>query len=232
MAVLSICALLPGGHGGGTAAQSSASPPQATAARASAAQDPLVAKAVIDPRLKTPFFRQLRLSLPWHMIEHEDGSLESTLGPITARDLVRIEKTADCISTHQGEHKMEFSSAIAGRDGVELTLEGGLPAYASSLTVRIAPTLRFEVAFAAAYPVPTGKLYWRITRKELRLQSPVMTPGSRLRGHIAVQFDEFERSQLDRSEINRRSYRVSGWFKPVIQAPEGDEKGASEPAPD
>jgi len=215
MVTLPICALIAGGP---AVAQSVEMP--AIPAAASQVRDHLVAKAVIAPRMATPFFRKLVTSFPEHIIEKEDGSLENTQGPIHADDIVRIEKTADCISTHQGEHRTEFARAIAGKDGVELTLFGGMPAYASQLTVRIAPTLQFNVAFNATYPAPTSELHWTITKKELRLKSSSLTPGSRLRGWILVEFAEFERSEPDGAEKNRRNYRISGYFKPVIQDPE------------
>jgi len=218
-----ICTTLLGGRV--AIAQSPDPVPSHTQTASAETQDDIGASAIVDPKLNAPFFRKIKTSLPWHMVEHEDGSLENTLGDgIHADDIVRIEQTANCVSTHQGEHVMDLSTAISGKDGVELTISGGLPAYASSLVVHIAPTLRFDVAFDAKYPALTGDLRWRIKRKELRLQSATMKPGARLRGWISVEFEESEHTKdmPPGSFSTRGAYKISGYFKPVIQgvAPE------------
>ena len=213
--------------GGGVAAQpEGAVPPQVVPAD-SEKQDDIVASAIIDSKLKTLFFRKTKTSFPWHVLEGEDGSVENTLGGVIhADDLLRIEKTANCVSTHQGEHVMDLSSAISGKDGVKLTIFGGMPAYASTLEVHIAPTLRFNVAFGAAYPAPTGALRWKIKRKELRLQSATMKPGSRLRGWISVEFEEGE--NVKGTYKVQGIYKISGYFKPVIEGDPSAESGQSQ----
>ena len=223
IAIVGICTTL---FGGRVAAQSSDSKPSHNlhVSKNTSAQE--VALAIVDPKLETPFFRKTETSFPWYMVEGEDDSgdrsLENTLsGVIHSDDLVRIEKTANCISTHQGEHAMEFSNAVAGKDGVELTIFGSLPAYDSSLVVHIAPTLRFDVVFRARSPAPTGVLSWKIKKKELRLQSAKMKPGYRLRGWISVEFEESEYPKDAPSEVYKMKgpYKIEGYFKPVIQDP-------------
>jgi hypothetical protein len=163
-------------------------------------EDKIVATATMDPKLDTPFFHKIETSFPWHVVVHEDGSLEDTTdGSIDADDLRRIEHTAHCISSHQGEHIMEFSDASARNGGVKLIIS-------------IDASLRYECTFQARYPSATPTLNWKISKKELRLKSDKMKPGSRLCGWISVEFEE-----TDSATAAARTHKIEGHFKPVIQ---------------
>jgi hypothetical protein len=178
-------------------------------------EDKIVASAVIDPKLNTPFFRKTETSLPWHIVVHDDGTLEDAIDDtIDAEDLVRVEHTAHCVSTHRGEHSMAFSEAVAREEGVILTISGGLPAYTGELTVSIDGKGQYECAFTAEPKVPTPAFKWKIKNKALRLRSDKMKPGSRLYGWISVEFEE-----TDGTANTARTYKIEGHFKPVIQSP-------------
>lgn len=176
-------------------------------------EDSLTAAATIAPKLDSKLFHETQTALNWWIVESESGSFEDTLdGEISADDLVRIEETAACTSTHQGEHQMEFCDAVRDGESVQLSLSGGLPAYASELSIRIDPSLAFHCSFSATYPAPTDGLRWRITKKELRLKSREMTPGHRLFGWVSVIFEE-----SDASGEQPKTYKIEGYIKPVIQ---------------
>src|SRR5688572_26636792 len=84
----------------------------------SACEDVLSTTAVVAPKLNAPFFSSSKSSYPWWIIENS-GHFEDTLdGLIEADDLRRTEHSANCISTHQGEHTMSFCEAVATPDGV------------------------------------------------------------------------------------------------------------------
>jgi hypothetical protein len=173
--------------------------------------DSIIATARIDPKLESRLFKTTETRYSWHIIT-EDGSLSDTIDHrVDAQDLSRIEITARCTSSHQGPHLMEFCEAVATADGVKLEISGGLPAYASTLSVMIDPNRRFTCAFGAVYPAPTNPLRWVITKKSLRLKSAHLAPGSRLHGWISVEFEE-----IDQVSGGTRSYKIEGYFKPVI----------------
>jgi len=113
---------------------------------------------------------------------------------------------------------MELCEAVATADGVSLTISGGMPAYASDLTVTINANGKFTCAFWAVYPAPTSPLRWKITKKALKLRSLAFEPGSRLHGWISVEFEEIDITANE----TPRSFRIEGHFKPVVLDPPQD----------
>ena len=177
-------------------------------------EDKLEATAEVVPDLDNKFFGSVETRRqPW-IIEGEDGSLQNTMGDnIEANDLLLIEQTSNCVSSHQGEHKMEFCDAVKTEEGVELEISGGAPAYMSSLTVLIDAKRQFACRFNAVYPSDSASPRWKVTKKAMKLKSAIGEPGSRLRGWISVEFDE-----IDGTTGAARSYKIEGYFKPVIQS--------------
>jgi len=179
-----------------------------------ACEDAVSKAATLVPKLDSPLFHESKTSLNWWVVESESGEVNDTSdGKIGPDDLVRIEHTASCKSTHQGEHLMEFCEAVQDVLGVRLSLSGGMPAYASSLRISIDSTLAFRCEFSAAYPAPTPPLRWKITKKELQLRSRDFTPGQRVFGWISVTFEETEAVKGARP----KTYQIEGYIKPVIQ---------------
>lgn len=175
--------------------------------------DSVLTVATVDADLDSPFYRDTKTSLNWWIIESESGSLEDTMdGEIGQEDLLRIEHTANCTSSHQGDHTMEFCDAVREGESVLLTLSGGMPAYSSDLSITIEPDLKFRCSFSATYPGATKKLRWKITKKKIRLKSRNLAPGQRLFGWISVTFEETEISGG-----KPKSYTIEGYIKPVIQ---------------
>lgn len=186
---------------------------QTAAAPSVTCEDSLVAKIEVTPKLDSAFYRQSQSSYHWWIVENEEGNLEDTAdGVIDADDLLKLEHTANLVSTHQGEHLMEFCEATATTDGAVLIFAGGMPAYASSLTVDLGAKRNFKCSFSATYPGPTNPLRWRITKKELKLKSSDLTGGTRLHGWLSVSFDE-----IDTVTGASKSYKIEGYFKPVLQ---------------
>jgi hypothetical protein len=106
---------------------------------------------------------------------------------------------------------MPFCDAVQDGEGIRLSLSGGMPAYASSLSITIDPSLAFRCDFSATYPAPTGSLRWKITKKELRLRDRDFTPGHRLHGWISVTFEETD------GAAQPKTYKIEGYIKPIIQ---------------
>lgn len=176
-------------------------------------EDPISARATVDPQLDVPFFKTRETAWQWWIVEDESGHLEDTIdGVIDADDLLRVESAADCVSTHQGEHRMRDCVAMATSDGVVLEFSGGMPAYASKLVVTIDRKLGYRCAFSGSYPAPTNPLKWKITGKELHLKSAELRAGSRILGWISVAFEE-----IDETARVTKTYKISGHFKPVLQ---------------
>jgi hypothetical protein len=176
-------------------------------------EDPIVSKATVLSKLDTPFFHTTKTSYHWWIVEHESGKLEDTTdGSIEAEDLVRIEHTANCVSSHQGEHVMRFCEAVATADGVLLEFSGGMPAYASTLKITIGPTLHYKCSFEATYPAPINPLQWKVTGKELKLKRAEFAGGARVFGWLSVSFEE-----IDSVTKITKGYKIEGYFKPVLQ---------------
>lgn len=187
--------------------------------------DPITAVAIVEPTLDSAFFRSKEGSYPFHIIEHDDGHLENTLGgKVRAEDAVKIQHTAKCVSSHQGEHLMSFCSAESFEGGLLLKVTGGLPAYASSLTVRIGKDKDLKCGFVATYPmrIPGEKLTWKITRKTFKMTSDHFKAGVRLLGWLSV---EFEETCTIGDKTTSRSHKIEGYVKPEIR------KAAPNPKP-
>ena len=198
--IISIIALISG---------ASAKPPAAV----SACEDAIVSTATVAPKLDVRFFHTTETSFHWSIIEDESGDLEDTSdGSIDADDLVRIEHTANCVSSHQGEHVMSYCEAVATADGAVLEFSGGMPAYASTLSITIGPKMNYKCSFAATYPAQTNLLKWKITKKEFKLKRAELASGSRLFGWLSISFDE-----IDSVANVTKSYKIEGHFKPVLQ---------------
>jgi biopolymer transport protein ExbD len=187
-------------------------------------EDKLVAEAVLDPTLNSEFFSKTKTRRrPW-IVEHSDGSLEdATDGEVDADDLLLVERTANCSSTHQGEHALDFCDAGKSGDGLKLEFWGGFPAYTGVLTVRVDAKHQFTCEFKAEYPSSPTPLRWVVRKKAMKLKDAIGEPGSRLRGWISVEFYE-----IDETSGRVKSYKIEGYFKPVIlnapdAAPEKDE---------
>ncbi len=180
---------------------------------APACEDTLPTKAQVAPALDDRFFHQSRYSLPWWILQDASGRLEDTMdGTIDEDDLRYSEETSNCRSSHQGDHLMTFSEAVPMEGGVILRLSGGMPAYCSSLEVRIQSQGAFQCAFNAIYPRLVKGLKWRVTKKELKIQSNDGRPGERLRGWLSVTFEE-----TDAEGGRPQSHTIEGFFKPFIR---------------
>lgn len=188
--------------------------------KGSACEDPLTTKAQVAPSLDNRFFHQSKYSLPWWILQDEGGNLEDTVdGTIDEDDLRHIEETSNCRSSHQGDHLMAFAEAVQMEGGVILRLSGGMPACCSSLEVRLQSDGAFQCYFDAAYPMQVKGLKWRVTKKELKIQSNAGRQGERLRGWLSVTFEETQ------AEGNKpESHTIEGFFKPFVR-----HEGASKP---
>jgi hypothetical protein len=196
-------------------------------------EDSVIGAAAIVPILDCNFFKTTVTSYHWWIVGEKSGKLEDTTDQtIDPDDLLRVEHTAQCSSTHQGKHLMEYCDAVATADGVKMMIWGGLPAFDSDLTVAIDAKRNFTCSFNAVYPAQTNHLRWKVTKKVLKLKSTKLEAGTRIYGWISVEFDE-----IDGKTAETHSYKVEGFFKPVIQSTprdttsnEGEQAGAGQPA--
>jgi hypothetical protein len=179
--------------------------------------DHVVAKALIEPKLDSDFFRSKESSYPFHIIEHEDGHLENTMGgKVSRKEATKIEHTAKCSSSHQGEHLMSYCDAQQSDGGLLLFVTGGLPAYASTLTLKIDKENNLKCWFEAVYPmtIPGEKLDWKITNKKFRMKSDDFKGGVRLLGWLSVEFEET--CTID-GKVTRHTHKIEGYVKPIIR---------------
>ena len=190
--------------------------------------DQIVSVAIVDPTLYSDFFRTKDGSYPFHIVEHKDGHLENTLGgEVSKEEATKIEHTAKCVSTHQGEHLMSFCDAQQFDGGLLLEVAGGLPAYASALTLQIGKDKSLKCRFDARYPmvIPGEKLTWKITKKTFKMKSDSFKAGERMLGWLSVEFEET--CKID-GKVTSKSHKIEGYVKPVISKPASDPKPIGE----
>ena len=192
-------------------------PAVATVVAESKCIDAIDRKVVVDTELHADFFDTTTKQYPWYIIVHTAVHLEDTTdGRIDSEDLVQIEHTANCVSTHQGKHTMKFCDAKLDEEKNELTLfvHGGLPAYFGDLTITIDAESKISCAFSALYPNANGPFRWRIQDKMVKLKTEKLPAGSRLFAWISVEFEES--LIVDGEEKGTRSYKIEGFIKPVV----------------
>lgn len=190
-----------------------AEPSPAPAAPDKAKQDALTATAILLPKLDAPLFHTTKTLRPWWIVQHDDGTIEDTMdGIITEEDLVFIEQNAQCTSNYQGAHVMNLCQATAKDHTVEISLSGGMPAYASGITLTLGEKLDFTCTVDAPQVAHQPNLAWVITKKELKLKSNALKPGTRLHGWVSIAFDE-----IDTATKQKHSYKIEGYFKPIIE---------------
>ena len=176
--------------------------------------DTIHQKAVLDETLFSPFFNSEPESLKWHIIKDENGHFEDTLdGHVSSQDKVPVRHTADCVSTHQGKHKMAFCDATLTSTGLRMEIYGGMPAFNSSLLVEVKQDGGFTCFFHAAYPVLVQNLSWKILSKKLVLTTLDFKNGVPVFGWICV---EFEETEVFNNEMSTKGYKIEGFFKPII----------------
>ncbi len=186
--------------------------------------DQIISRVIVDPKLDSDFFQSKDASYPFHIVEHEDGHLESTFGDkVTKADVTKIEHTAKCASSHQGEDLMSFCDAQLSDEGLLLHVWGGLPAYFSSLKLRIDNEKNIKCVFTASYPmtIPGEKLSWTITKKTLKMTNDNYKSGERLLGWLSVEFEE--KCIID-GKTTTKSHKIEGFIKPIISNPISDQK--------
>lgn len=176
--------------------------------------DKLKARVAIDRSLDSAFFRSSKASYPWYIIRNADGTFENTLGDeVSEKDKTPIEHTANCVSTHQGRHVMDFCDATYDAGLLRLEIHGGMPAYASSLMI-IVKDSDFSCRFKASYPMPIADCKWNILSKKLIFRDKAMEKGRRLYAWLSVQFEEISAYQ---GKTTTMKHKIEGYVKPLIK---------------
>ena len=176
-------------------------------------KDSIKGKITVDNNLHSEFFASQEASYPWYILRNEDGTFESALGgEITEEDKTPIEHTSNCVSTHQGNHIMNFCDAAYESSALRLEIYGGLPAYSSSLMIRIKDS-EFLCFFKAAYPAPVFNCEWNILSKRLILKSTEFNKGERIYAWISVTFEEIATYKGNKTS---NTYKIEGYLKPVV----------------
>lgn len=176
-------------------------------------RDPVVGIVRVDPKLSSDFFNTYEESLPWHVIKLENETFESVLGEtVRAEDTIPVEHTSNCVSTHQGRHTMEFCYAEMKNGVLILEVYGGLPAYASSLLIKVTGD-KYHCFFRAVYPAPVQDVSWRILSSELILKTNDMKKGDRAYAKISVMIEEQSTWQ---GKTEKQNYTIKGYLKPVV----------------
>jgi hypothetical protein len=167
-----------------------------------------------NSKMDSKFFRSRKASYPWYIIRNADGTFENTLGDdVSEEDKIPIELTAHCVSTHQGEHVMDFCDAIYDAGTLRLEIYGGMPAYASSLMI-IVKDPDFLCRFRASYPLPVSNCKWNILSKKLIFKNKDIKKGRRLYAWLSVEFEETSTYQ---GKTATTRHTIEGYIKPIVK---------------
>ncbi|MCD4741808.1 MAG: hypothetical protein K8R67_04905 [Desulfobacteraceae bacterium] len=176
--------------------------------------DSILKKAVIDKDLYSTFFDSHEAFYKWYIIKNDDGTFENTMGgEISKEDKIPIQHTSNCVSTHQGQHSMNFCDANLKSGVLQLKIHGGLPAYLSTLLIEVKENNEFSCFFKAVYPVLVPDLKWNILSKKLRLKTSDFKKGKQIFGWLSV---EFEETSTYKGEKAAKIYKIEGFIKPVV----------------
>jgi hypothetical protein len=176
--------------------------------------DSISKAAVIDKDLYSIFFDSHEASYKWYIVKHDNGTFEDTMGgKVSKEDKIPIEHTSNCVSTHQGEHSMNFCDANLKSRVLQLKIHGGLPAYASSLLIEVKENQEFFCFFKAVYHAPVTDLKWNILSKKLRLKTSDFKKGKQIFGWLSVEFEETSTYKGEKVAI---IYKIEGFIKPVV----------------
>jgi len=136
-------------------------------------------------------------------------------GEVDRTTVKKLEHTANCVSTHQGEHRMDFCDAQRQGSQTVLTIDGGMPAYASSLRI-IVNGDRFACAFEAEnLPLAAwSRSAGASPRRNYGSGKSPRAEGGRLHGWVRVEFEEIV---TDDGQMVQRPHRIEGYLKPVIR---------------
>jgi hypothetical protein len=172
-------------------------------------------RVLIDKNLDSKFFNTHAASYKWYIVKNDDGTFENTIGKtLTDEDKKPMEHTANCVSTHQGDHVMSFCDATLESDILRLKIHGGLPAYSSSLLIEINKNLNFSCFFKAVYPAPVTDLRWNILSKKMKLKTLDFKKGKPLYAWLSVGFEEISTYKGDKTV---QSYKIEGFIKPMVK---------------
>lgn len=174
--------------------------------------DAIPGKVIVDPGLASGFFNTYTASYPWYITRTGNGKFESALDrPITREDLIALEHTSNCMTTHQGKHIMDYCDADYSSGVLVLEIHGGMPAYTGSLLISVKNSA-FTCSFKSAYPARgINCLAWTIVSKKLTLKNASIIKGKRVYAWISVVFDE-----VSGSASSTHRYTIEGYIKPVV----------------
>lgn len=176
--------------------------------------DTIQSKLIINHKMHSAFFDSHESSYPWYIVRNEDGTFESiTDETISERDKKPVEHTSNCISTHQGQHMMEYADATYDSGGLTLEISGGMPAYFSSLRI-IVKGVDFVCRFKGVYPAPVSNCKRNIIAKKLIFKDREIKKGERLFAWVSVEFEETSTYQ---GVTKTSRYKIEGYIKPVVK---------------
>lgn len=176
--------------------------------------DDVPSKLIFDHKMHSAFFNSHESSYPWYIIRNEDGTFESVTGEkVSKRDKKPVEHTSNCVSTHQGQHVMEFCDATYDSGVLSLEIYGGMPAYSSSLRI-IVKGVDFSCRFKGVYPAPVSNCRRKIIAKTLTFKDRKIKKGKRLFGRVSV---EFEETSTYKGKTETVRHKIEGYIKPVVK---------------
>jgi hypothetical protein len=176
--------------------------------------DKLKDHIAFDNKIDSKFFRSYKASYQWYIIRNGDGTFENTLGDeVSDEDKIPREHTAHCVSTHQGNHVMDFCDATYDAGTLKLEIHGGMPAYASSLIITVKDP-GFFCRFKASYPAPVSNCKWNILSKKLIFRDKNIEKGRRLYAWLSVAFEEISTYQ---GRTTAMKHKIEGYLKPMVK---------------
>jgi hypothetical protein len=175
-----------------------------------------------DPNLKGDFFIQERFSLPWYIIEHEDGRLENALGGST-HNVKKLLNTAHCTSSFGGNHVIKYAEAWREtNESFSIFIHDVTTTTNDQLLITVRDG-RF-VAKYWTYPANARKkVEWKVVSAVLVLQKPQVETGKMLRGFVDLQLSGTS------PKGGLQACRIRGYIKPRKAAQREKSSGPASP---
>lgn len=127
-------------------------------------------------------------------------------------DTVHLYYTADCTTNVQGPYKIRYCYAEKNKEEIALIFSDGLPAYASTFTVKVKDgRFSFQPNLIYPSPEPVAKKY-EIVKQELILSKSTYAPGEKAKGYVSIEF------KMKGNNATEDIYYLKGFFNtPVLK---------------
>lgn len=168
----------------------------------------------VDSNLKGDFSFAKKWEYPWWVIKHEDGHFENSMGElISYEDTTHLYRTANVITSHQGEHPIKYVEATLKADTLILDFADLDAAYHGYLTVELVKD-KFTSEWIYLSIMLEPPIKYITLKQDLIIITNQFKVGKKIKGKINIQFQELDSTSKQKPPV----YFVKGLFETTIQS--------------